>query len=98
MSACRAACARPKKSRKSSRWRPNCFASPPPPAPPPLPLPDLQPGATFLTDTEANAVEIARSLLPAKEKGNNLFALEVKGDSMIDAMINDGDIVVRSEE
>ncbi|PIV26032.1 MAG: repressor LexA [Anaerolineae bacterium CG03_land_8_20_14_0_80_58_20] len=59
-----------------------------------LPLPDLQPGATFLTDTEANAVEIARSLLPAKEKGNNLFALEVKGDSMIDAMINDGDIVV----
>jgi repressor LexA len=59
-----------------------------------LPLPDLQPGMTFLTDGEANAVDIARSLLPAKEKGNDLFALEVKGDSMIDAMINDGDIVV----
>lgn len=59
-----------------------------------LPLPDLQPGTTFLTENEANAVEIARSLLPAKEKGNDLYALEVKGDSMIDAMINDGDIVV----
>jgi repressor LexA len=59
-----------------------------------LPLPDLQPGTTFLTDTEAHAVDIARSLLPAKEKGNDLFALEVKGNSMIDAMINDGDIVI----
>lgn len=59
-----------------------------------LPLPDLQPGRTFYTDNEAHAVEIARSLLPSKEKGNDLFALEVKGDSMIDAMINDGDIVV----
>jgi len=59
-----------------------------------LPLPDLQPGMTFFTENEANAVDIARSLLPAREKGNDLFALEVKGDSMIDAMINDGDIVV----
>jgi repressor LexA len=59
-----------------------------------LPLPDLQPGVTYLTDNETNAVDIARSLLPSKEKGNDLYALEVKGDSMIDAMINDGDIVV----
>lgn len=59
-----------------------------------IPLPDLQPGMTFITENEANAVDIARSLLPAREKGNELFALEVKGDSMIDAMINDGDIVV----
>jgi len=59
-----------------------------------LPLPELEAGVTFMTDNESNAVEIARSLLPAKEKGDNLFALEVKGDSMIDAMINDGDIVV----
>jgi len=59
-----------------------------------LPLPDLQPGMTFFTENEANAVDIARSLLPSREKGNDLFALEVKGDSMIDAMINDGDIVV----
>jgi repressor LexA len=47
-----------------------------------------------MTDNEANAVDIARSLLPAKEKGDGLFALEVQGESMIDAMINDGDIVV----
>lgn|SRR5574341_583554 len=59
-----------------------------------LPLPELQPGVSYMNDNEANAVEIARSLLPAKEKGNDLFALEVKGDSMVDAMINDGDIVV----
>ncbi len=59
-----------------------------------LPLPDLQPGIRFDTETEYEAVEIARSLLPAKENGSDLYALEVKGDSMIDAMINDGDIVV----
>src|SRR5258708_1804741 len=59
-----------------------------------IPLPELQPGVSYLTDNEANAVDIARSLLPAKEKGTDLYALEVKGDSMIDAMINDGDIVV----
>lgn len=59
-----------------------------------IPLPELQPGASYITDNEADAVDIARSLLPSKEKGDNLYALEVKGDSMIDAMINDGDIVV----
>lgn len=59
-----------------------------------IPLPELQPGVAFVTDSEAHAVDVARSLLPAKEKGDNLFALEVKGESMIDAMINDGDIVV----
>jgi repressor LexA len=47
-----------------------------------------------MNDKEYDAVDIARSLLPSKEKGNDLYALEVKGDSMIDAMINDGDIVV----
>jgi repressor LexA len=59
-----------------------------------LPLPELQPGVSYMTDSEANAVDIARSLLPSREKGTDLYALEVKGDSMIDAMINDGDIVV----
>jgi repressor LexA len=40
-------------------------------------------------------VDVARSLLPAREKGgNDLYALEVQGDSMIDAMVNDGDIVI----
>lgn len=41
-----------------------------------------------------SSIEIARSLLPAREKGDELFALEVQGDSMIDAMVNDGDIVI----
>jgi len=53
-----------------------------------------EPGVNYMNDKEYDAVDIARSLLSAKEKGNDLYALEVKGDSMIDAMINDGDIVV----
>jgi repressor LexA len=59
-----------------------------------LPLPELDPNISYMNDSEASAVDIARSLLPSKEKGDNLFALEVQGNSMIDAMINDGDIVV----
>ena len=39
-------------------------------------------------------VDIAMSLMPAREKVKELFALEVQGNSMIDAMVNDGDIVV----
>ncbi len=39
-------------------------------------------------------VDVARSMLPAREKGNDLFALEVHGNSMIDAMVNEGDIVI----
>jgi repressor LexA len=58
------------------------------------PIPELDPNISYLMDSEAHAVDIARSLLPSKEKGEDLYALEVKGDSMIDAMINDGDIVV----
>lgn len=58
------------------------------------PLPELDPNVTYMSDSEADAVEIARSLLPAKEKTENLFALKVQGESMIDAMINDGDIIV----
>ncbi|MEA4909428.1 MAG: repressor LexA [Chloroflexi bacterium] len=57
-------------------------------APIPVPPSDL---AYF--DPESG-VEIARSLLPPREKISELFALEVQGDSMIDAMINDGDIVI----
>jgi repressor LexA len=59
-----------------------------------IPLPELQPGVSYMTDNETHAVDIARNMFPSKEKGNDLYALEVKGDSMIDAMINDGDIVV----
>lgn len=57
-------------------------------APIPVPASDLN-----YFDSESG-VDIARSLLPAKEKVSDLFALEVSGDSMIDAMINDGDLVI----
>ena len=56
-------------------------------APLPMPTSDLS-----YYDAESS-VEIARSLLPTRDI-SDLFALEVSGDSMIDAMINDGDIVV----
>jgi repressor LexA len=56
----------------------------------PLPMPATDVG---YFDSESS-IEIARSLLPAREKGEELFALEVQGDSMIDAMVNDGDIII----
>jgi repressor LexA len=42
------------------------------------------------------AIEITKDMIPSS--GEGLFALEVKGESMIDAMINDGDIVVMKQE
>jgi repressor LexA len=59
-----------------------------------VPLLNMEPGVDYMNEKEYRAVDIARSLLPTREKGNELYALEVKGNSMIDAMINDGDIVV----
>jgi repressor LexA len=56
----------------------------------PVPMPPAE-GSYF--DPEST-VEIARSLLPSREKVSELFALEVDGLSMIDAMVNDGDIVI----
>lgn len=47
---------------------------------------------TFSTYDEEDAVELSRSML--SEKPDGLFALRVRGDSMIDAMVNDGDIVI----
>ena len=52
----------------------------------PAPTPD----ADALASAE-NTVQIARSLVGNVE---GLYALEVKGNSMIDALINDGDIVI----
>ena len=57
----------------------------------PIHLPE--PGETYIGD-ERYGVDVARSLLPAGEKGTDLFAMKVQGDSMIDAMVNDGDIVI----
>ena len=57
----------------------------------PIPMPQTQTGSYF--DSESS-VEIAASCLARKEKPEDLFALEVDGVSMIDAMVNDGDIVI----
>jgi repressor LexA len=57
----------------------------------PIPVPT---NADFGSFTPEDSVEIATSLMPTKEKGKELFALKVQGDSMIDAMVNDGDIVI----
>jgi SOS-response transcriptional repressor LexA len=53
----------------------------------PTPISDF-----YNIDAEAS-IRIARVLLPTKE-ATGLFALEIQGDSMTDAMINDGDIVI----
>jgi repressor LexA len=58
-----------------------------------LPIQVPAPGETYIGD-EIDGVDVARSLLPMGEKGADLFALKVQGDSMIDAMVNDGDIVI----
>lgn len=46
---------------------------------------------------EDDAVELSYNMLPDK-KIDDLFALRVNGDSMIDAMVYDGDIVVMRRE
>ena len=61
----------------------------------PMPVPS----SDFSYFDAESMVEVARSLVPTRDE-NELFALEVQGDSMIDAMVNDGDIVImkRAEE
>ena len=58
----------------------------------PIQVPDAGPQPE--TNEETYGVDVARSLLPSGEKGSDLFALKVQGESMIDAMVNDGDIVI----
>ncbi|MBP1692619.1 MAG: lexA [Chloroflexi bacterium] len=58
-----------------------------------LPMP-IPPSDFSYYDAES-MIDVATSLLPTRERADkDLFALEVQGDSMIDAMINDGDIVI----
>lgn len=52
------------------------------------------PSSDFTYFDADSTVDIAISSLPARERGENLFALEVQGDSMIDAMVYDGDIII----
>lgn len=56
----------------------------------PVPLPETD---FSLFDAESN-IEIPESLIPFNLQKEQLFALEVDGDSMIDAMVNDGDVIV----
>lgn len=51
------------------------------------------PASDFSYYDAESSIEIARSLLPRRNT-DGLYALEVQGDSMIDAMVNDGDIVI----
>ena len=48
---------------------------------------------TSFADQPGEMIDIARSLLTSPVT-DDLFALTVSGDSMIDAMVNDGDIVI----
>ncbi len=54
----------------------------------PIPIPD----SDFALFDEESALELPDWMLPKRREG--LFALEVQGDSMIDAMISDGDLVI----
>ncbi|MCK9246980.1 MAG: transcriptional repressor LexA [Anaerolineaceae bacterium] len=56
----------------------------------PMPVP----ASDFSYYDPDSGIDIARSLLPKGDNPNELYALRVQGDSMIDAMVNDGDIVV----
>src|SRR5512141_743070 len=51
--------------------------------------------ATVFTDVAAEALTLTRDIV-AEQDG--LFALKVRGSSMIDAMINDGDVVVMKRQ
>jgi repressor LexA len=51
--------------------------------------------ATFYTDAAAEALLLTRDMVPEQ---SDLFALRVRGTSMIDALVNDGDIVVMKKQ
>lgn len=50
----------------------------------------------FAVYDEDHAIEVSASML--KGRVDDLFALRVSGDSMIDAMVNDGDIVIMRKQ
>ena len=50
----------------------------------------------FSVYDEEDAIELSNSMIPGRH--DDLFALRVSGDSMIDAMVNDGDIVIMRQE
>jgi len=54
----------------------------------PIPVPDAD---VWDTSTAADTIEVGRDLVKGRQ---DVYALRVKGTSMIDALINDGDIVL----
>ncbi len=58
----------------------------------PIPVPDSD---FALFDDEYDSVELTRDIV---KDPRGIFALEVQGDSMIDALIHDGDIVVMKSQ
>lgn len=56
----------------------------------PMPVPS----SDFSYYDADSMVDVASSLLSSREKPGDLFALEVQGESMIDAMVYDGDLVI----
>ncbi len=54
----------------------------------PIPVPEAVPGAEVDLD---NTIELTRDIVQDEQ---GVYALRVKGDSMIDAFINDGDLVL----
>lgn len=56
----------------------------------PIPVPQ----SDFAYFDADSMISVVSSTLPEGDHNNPLFALEVQGDSMIDAMVNDGDIVI----
>lgn len=56
----------------------------------PVPIPETD---FSLFDAES-MIDVPESLIPRNVDKNTLFALEVDGESMIDAMVNDGDVII----
>lgn len=55
------------------------------------PMPVLEQRSVEALGEDAEYIELTRDMVP---RGEGIFALHVKGNSMIDALVNDGDIIV----
>jgi repressor LexA len=62
------------------------------PAGPPAPIPE----SNFPYYEPDSTVTLSANLLPTNAEAKNLFALEVKGDGLVGAMISDGEILIMS--
>lgn len=57
----------------------------------PIPVPD-----DLMSGEAPETIELSTDIVP--DGGRNLFALRVKGTSMIDSLINDGDVVILKQQ